>query len=157
MNVQLKRITIEEKEALKNLMQFYFYDFSELTNADVSMNGTYGVYPNLDDYFYKQNTHYPYFIVVEGTIVGFALVKQLDTGNTYAIGEFFVLRRYRRNHIGYKAAKQLFGMYKGDWEIFQLERNVRAQEFWRKVIADVTGDEFQETTLEGRVTQTFTV
>lgn len=47
-------------------------------------------------------------------------------------------------------------LYKGNWEVFQINKNEPAQAFWRNVIKEFTGGQFTERIEEGkRVTQVF--
>lgn len=41
----LKKQHYNEKNLIKNLMQFYFYDFSEFVEAHLEENGQIGAYP----------------------------------------------------------------------------------------------------------------
>ena len=41
-------------------------------------------------------------------------------------------------------ANELFKKYKGKWEIRTLLRNKRAQEFWRKVVKNVSIGNYEE-------------
>lgn len=46
MNCELIKASREYKDAIKNLMQFYIYDFSEFTKSDIAENGLFDAYPN---------------------------------------------------------------------------------------------------------------
>ena len=52
----LQRASLEQKPALRQLLELYQYDFSEFTPADVDENGSYG-YPYLDHYWVEPNRH----------------------------------------------------------------------------------------------------
>ena len=41
-------------------------------------------------------------------------------------------------------ANRLFKKYKGKWEIRTLLRNKQAQEFWRKVVKNVSNGNYEE-------------
>ena len=51
---------------------------------------------------------------------------------------------YRRRGVGRKAATTLFDRYHGTWEVFQMRKNLDAVPFWRAVIRQYTGGNFQE-------------
>ncbi|MFY0758443.1 hypothetical protein AB1K32_06135 [Metabacillus dongyingensis] len=65
------------------------------------------------------------------------------------------MKKFRRSGLGKKIAHNIFQMYIGKWEIFQIERNKPAQSFWRKVIEEYTAGDYAERMVNGRVIQTF--
>jgi len=146
MNLQLIYATKEYKEPIKNLMQFYIYDFSEFLNYDVEKDGLFAPYPDLDNYWKDGNYNFPYIIKKDGKYAGFVLVRfiQSETKNYFSIAEFFILKKYRREQIGKTIAHQIFDIHKGQWEIFQKESNKPAQIFWTKVINEYTKGKFTE-------------
>jgi predicted acetyltransferase len=128
------------KEALQNLLQFYIYDFSEFIDAHVEENGRFRDYP-LDGYWTEEG-HFPYMIKLDGRYAGFVLVT--EDSESLSIAEFFIMKKYRREGLGKQVAKDIFGLHRGRWEIFQIEKNKPAQAFWRSVIKEYTGGEFTE-------------
>ena len=148
MNCQIVTATKADEEILKNLFQFYIYDFSEFMNLDVEANGRYREYSldgeNLSPYFIKNDTKY----------IGFVLVDKDETSN--CILEFFIMKKYRREGIGKSAAKEIFRLHKGNWVVHQISANKPAQAFWRNVIAEFTEGNFIEGEEEGKVVQKFT-
>lgn len=55
---------------------------------------------------------------------------------TFSIAEFFILRKYRRQGIAKEAAFKVFDMFKGNWSVSWLEKNLPAKTFWTKVILE---------------------
>lgn len=150
----LKVISENEKETLNKFMQFYFYDFSEFLPIDIEDNGLFKDYSELEYYFSDRDSHFPYFIEVEGKMAGFVLVKR-EADGTYSIAEFFIMKRYRKSGLGKLVACQIFDMYKGNWYVMQIEPNLPAQAFWRKVIHEHTNGQFKEEIKEKKVFQYF--
>src|SRR4051794_26425212 len=72
---------------------------------------------------------------------------------THSIGEFFVLRNYRRKGIGKFVANRIFNMFPGKWRVSQMEDNQPSKEFWRKVISEYTKRDYLETTYISRPVQ----
>jgi len=142
---------------LNNLMQFYFYDFSEFIDCDVEDNGLYGEYPYLDDYWISVENRFPYFLKVDGKNVGFVLVRYIDSIDIsyFSITEFFIMKKYRRLGLGKHAAKIVFDMHRGRWEVSQLGRNFPAQQFWNNVITEYTSGRFSNRTDSGKYIQEF--
>jgi predicted acetyltransferase len=60
------------------------------------------------------------------------------------VQEFFVLRAFRRKGIGDRAASEIFNHFPGRWQLQVLEKNLPAQAFWRRVVLEYTGDQFEE-------------
>ena len=60
MEFQIIKASKEYKNTVGNLMQFYFYDFSEFVKCDVEDNGLYRAYEYLDDYWNEENHRFPY-------------------------------------------------------------------------------------------------
>ncbi|MFF2014507.1 GNAT family N-acetyltransferase [Paenibacillus sp. NPDC058177] len=157
MNYELLRATIEEKEIIKNLMQFYIYDFSEFVKCDVEEDGLFGAYPYLDEYWEEVNQRFPYVIKQDKKYAGFVLVRFIESEerNYFSIAEFFIMKKYRKEGIGKAVAKQLFDLHKGDGEVYQLESNRPAQAFWNKTINEYTKGKFKERFENGRRIQDF--
>jgi predicted acetyltransferase len=155
-NRSIKIAELTDKEAIKNLMQFYFYDFSEFVEAYVGNDGLFGDYNYLDNYW-KEKERFPYLIEKDGKLAGFVLVREVREEHKYywSIAEFFIMKKFRLSGLGKYAAHQVFESHKGNWEVFQIEKNKPAQAFWRKVINDYTEGRFVERTEEGKIIQSF--
>jgi predicted acetyltransferase len=105
MSVELKRVTADEKEILKNLLEKYDYEFSQWDKRDVNKLGLYG-YPYLDHYW-TEDKRWAYFILVDGQLAGFAMVidypEVKDRETDFQMAEFFVMYKYRRMGVGREA------------------------------------------------------
>lgn len=134
------------KEVILNLMQLYTYELSffedETTKFNLLDNGLYSISKYIDLYW-KESKRFPYILKCDGKIGGFALVRFNEEGY-YEIAEFFVLNKYRKLGAGTFMAKKMFNLFHGKWEIRILLKNKRAQDFWRKVVTDVTNSDFEE-------------
>lgn len=147
----------EHKVVINNLMQFYIYDFSRMINYDVENNGVFMPYPALDEYWPNGSERFPYIIKVQGKYAGFILVKFIHSENKsyFSIAEFFIMNKYRRMGIGKKLAWQIFDLHKGTWEVFQIEQNKAAQQFWRNIISEYTKGNLTEYVASGKTFQQF--
>ena len=136
----------DSKRIISNLMQIYTKELSlyqdETTNFKILDNGLYEISKYFDLYFKEDNRH-PYILKCNDDVAGFALVR-FNEDNHYEIGEFFVLDKYRKLGSGTYMAKEIFSKYHGDWEIRVLLKNKIAQEFWRKVVTDVSNGNYIE-------------
>jgi predicted acetyltransferase len=150
LNIEVNPATVAERPILRHLMELYLYDFSEFDGADLSPLGLYE-YPYLDHYWVEPGRS-PFLVRVDGRLAGFVLVTRdkYFTGDTdaWVIAEFFVLRRYRHKGIGEQVARRIFDQFPGTWQVGQINQNVPATAFWRKVIDRYTHGNFQERTLD---------
>lgn len=71
---EISKASIENKETLSNLLQFYIYDFTEFIDAHVEENGRFSEYP-LNDYW-TENNHFAYLIRINGKYAGLSLSKK---------------------------------------------------------------------------------
>jgi len=138
-------------------MQFYMYDFSSFVSLDVTENGLFPPYLQLDTYWQEDKTRFSYIIQKDDKYIGFALVRLIATEEKhhYSMAEFFILRRYRREGLGTAIAKQIFNLHQGQWEVFQKESNEPAQVFWKKVINEYSSGNFTERFEDGKRIQIF--
>ncbi len=156
MNIKLVEASHLHKDVIKNLMQFYMYDFSEFVDVDVEADGLFAAYKNLDDYWNDEN-RFSYIIQKDEIYIGFVLIRYIEEQqcNHFSIAEFFVMKKYRRKGIGKSIATQIFNSHKGKWEVFQKDNNKPAQLFWNKVINEYSGGNFSERFDDGKVIQGF--
>ena len=156
-NVQLIKATIDNKSIVQNLIQFYRYDFSEFNQEDIQDDGLFPEYPYLEEYWNDPYHRYPYLVKCDNKYIGFVLVKYnaSEQRNYFSIGEFFIIRKYRRKGLGREVATQIFDMHLGDWEVHQIKTNHAAQEFWNNVIDQYTHGDFSTRWVDDKRIQTF--
>jgi predicted acetyltransferase len=131
-----------ERALLEWLLQFYFYDFSEMepdgsNDLDVGAEGGFGPYEHLPSYWTEAG-RIPLVIRAGDRPAGFALINQVSHFGGEVernMAEFFVLRKYRRHGIAREAVRQVLAAYPGRWEVAVMARNARALSFWPKAIA----------------------
>lgn len=108
-------------------------------------------------WFQKPGGLFPFIIFVDKKPAGFALVATAEyapKNADYYVYEFFLLRSYRGRHIAEIAARQVFDMFQGKWELYTnpISSNKRGQSFWHKTINNYTLGNFEEifgTTFDG--------
>jgi len=148
-NVEIVPARIEDKEIVRQLLEFNAYEFSRFfDDADVDSHGRFG-YRYLNEYWTEPSRH-PFLIRVDDRTAGMVLVRE---GEPHSIAEFLVLPRYRRGRVGTTAARQAFERFVGRWEVHQIPRNEDAVSFWRRAIPV----EFTETSDENGTTQRFVI
>lgn len=144
MEVCLREAAAEEKETLRNLLEKYLYEFSEWIDQDVDGKGLYG-YRYLDAYW-TEDKRYPFLILADGHLAGFALVNCypiVDTEADYTMAEFFVLRKYRKRGVGREAAFQLFARFPGKWQLKYYLDNKASAVFWNRIVGEYTGRAYE--------------
>ena len=156
MRVEVRVAAFEEKAVLRRLMQLYLYDFTEFLDHELDEHGEFG--NRYFDHYWAADageTRAPYLVRADGKLAGFALVRRVGEG-PWKMAEFFVLRMYRRHGVGSEAARTVFGLHPGPWEVHEVARNLPAQAFWRRIIGEVTGGQFDEEVNDEAVVQRFT-
>jgi predicted acetyltransferase len=131
-----------EQPLMAGLMQFYFYDFSEMepdgsAEMEFDAQGQFGAYPHLPDYW-REAGRVPLIIRRGGHPVGFALLNQqshLTGGHVERnMAEFFVARKHRRHGVAREAVRQILAAYRGRWEVAVVARNKGGLAFWPRAI-----------------------
>jgi predicted acetyltransferase len=111
-------------------------------------NGTFNVddsITGLSEYWNKAD-HFPYLILVDNEVAGFSLVRLYsDSTDTYDMGQFFVLRKFKRKGVGERAFRITVSMHQGRWLTRVLPDNVGAKKFWLKAISDVAAGSINTT------------
>lgn len=131
-----------EQPLLEGMMQFYFYDFSEMEpegspNFEFNAGGNFGYYDYLPEYW-REDGRAPLIIRRGGNLVGFALLNRHShlTGGEVErnMSEFFVARKHRRHGVASEAVRQIFAAYPGRWEVAVVARNKGGLAFWPRAI-----------------------
>ena len=132
--IEIRLAELSEREVVKNLMELYQHDFSELDGTDLDDHGRYG-YEEFD-LFWTNPAWSAYVMKVNNIWAGFVLTNDevLTEGNTRAIAEFFVVRKYRGQGLGSKAAEKIMTTYPAKWEVRVIEENKAARNFWETLI-----------------------
>lgn len=126
----------EDFPALQQMLELYQYELSDIWPQDLDAQGRYGY----DLGRHREGLRFHAYVVLQTDLyAGFALVA--PAGVTRSAGcwmeQFFVLKRHRRERIGEALARFVFSAHPGPWEVGQMFDNLVAQQFWRRVIAEV--------------------
>jgi predicted acetyltransferase len=154
-DIEVMLATEAERPLIEAMFQYYVYDFSEMASADtddfdLDTDGTFGRYEYMEAYW-REASRIPLIIRRGGKLAGFALI------NTYShsgrpvdrnMGEFFVMRKYRRGGVASAAVRAILTRYPGRWEAAIMQRNTAAQAFWPRAVAATPGVR-DLTTLQG--------
>lgn len=150
MNYRLKRVQLDEKQILRNMLELYFYDMSEFDDEsdrlELNAFGLYG-YKYLDHYWTEEGRA-AYFAYADDKLAGFVMIRPIEIeSSTYEIAEFFVLKKYSKCGIGKYMMSQVFDKYKGHWIISTPVTNSVARIFWTKIA--------NQYALNGNITEQF--
>jgi predicted acetyltransferase len=135
-STQLCPLTDAHRPVVERLWQLYSHDLSEFRGSMPDAEGRYK--PGRLPLYFDDPDRCGYLIVRDSAPAGFVLVRGL-AGDRRIIGEFFVVRAARRQHVGHEAAAQVLAMHPGCWEIAFQEENPGAARFWRRVATEVAG------------------
>jgi predicted acetyltransferase len=158
LELRIAPATPEEKEAVRNLLQLYQYDFSEFAGGVVLDDG---LFPYHADFDAEWDCLWPRTFLLRALdveprsgdrnwhLAGFAMVsegpsKQDTTLPQWHMEDFFVLRKYRRTGAGRYLALHCFERFRGRWEVAEYQSNTAAQAFWRSIIAEHADGRFEE-------------
>jgi predicted acetyltransferase len=156
-SVTVREAPAAQRPMLDRLLQLYKYDFSEFAPigspyGEVDEEGRFAPYPGLERYWHDSG-HIPLLIRADDRLAGFVLVHQwsaLGLALDHGVGEFFVLRKYRRASVGTRAALLVFRRYPGRWEVPVAWYNPPALAFWRSVAETLAPVEVEEIAADGK-------
>lgn len=149
--VTLEPAMLNEYPMIQNMARFYVYDLSKECGhiSDEWRLPANGLFESFDfKNYFEEDSRRAYLIKVYGDIAGFILLNQVTTNNSndWNIGEFFILGRYQGNGIGKQAAKKIWRLYPGEWEVSVIPENASALAFWENAIRKFTNDRFVKET-----------
>ncbi len=147
-NIGVRRATASDRLPLFRMLELYQHDLSDIWDQELDSHGEYGY--SLERYWKDPNCH-PYVALRNGHYAGFALVDGATkiASSEKWMDQFFVVKKYRRAGFGNAIATHVFSTLPGYWEVGQMTNNLPAQRFWRKMIAEHTGNIYAEHSLSG--------
>lgn len=144
MRVEMSDVEPTDLPIVLNLVPHYVYDMSEWMGWNCNADGTYDGCDDLPEYL-SEPWGSLYVLRVNDRLAGFTSVRRLsESPASFDMGEFFVIRKFRRKGVGKEAAEQLFERFRGDWQIRCFVENTPAVEFWRSVVSSYSRGEYRE-------------
>ena len=123
---ELKKVKENDKEVLRNLLEYYLYDFNYYYEDDLNENGRFefiGVEPYINNNFYKA-----FFILVDNHYAGFVLTY---TGKEKSVvEEFWIMPKYRKGMFAFEVLTKVLSKMNDKIEFVILNKNER----WLKVV-----------------------
>ena len=103
----------QDKVVLRQMLELYQYDMTEFWPQDLNEHGEFG-YVGVERYLRNPKLK-AYFFLVDGKYAGFGLVDP-DVSlpeNQFWMGQFFVMKKYRRLGVGRSGANFIFDQHRG--------------------------------------------
>ncbi|MEM8674473.1 MAG: GNAT family N-acetyltransferase [Cyanobacteria bacterium P01_G01_bin.67] len=146
--INVRQAPIEKRYILQNMWIAYAHEVSEYHDDLPNIHGLMG---EKDDSYEPETMmaewwEYPgrafaYFIYVDDRLAGFALIAApplVDGDANWELTDFFLFHAYRGKGIGSQAAKQLFDLFSGSWQLSAMNEHHAALSFWQKVLPTYT-------------------
>ncbi|HXH55395.1 MAG TPA: GNAT family N-acetyltransferase [Gammaproteobacteria bacterium] len=143
-DVQLLPATLVDYPTIQNMARFYVYDRTAYIGWECPENG---LFECIDFKHYLENPAEKAFLIkVADEIAGFVLLDKMTLLEPvdWNMGEFFVLAKFQGKGIANAVARQIFKKYRGKWSVAVMPENIRAVKFWRKIIAEVSEENYTE-------------
>ncbi len=120
------------KIEIEAILSTYQHELNTMLSDYLTELGVDAKYPYLSLYWTDPG-RFPYFILADGQVAGFALVRTLDEPLSFEMAEFSVSKSYRGLAVGKAAALALFDKHQGDWRISVMPNNFAGMRFWSSV------------------------
>ncbi|MDR2298695.1 MAG: GNAT family N-acetyltransferase [Comamonas sp.] len=122
MKIKIEVVPSSSQHTLKEMLFDYL--------IELGVDAEYAYLP----LYWMEPGRFPYFILADGQIAGFALVRTLDQSPLFEMAEFGVLTSYRGLAVGKAAALALFAKHPGSWQLAVMPDNLTGLQFWRSVV-----------------------
>ena len=143
MKIELIPAGLSDREIICNLWPLYVYDMSEYTGWSPTAEGLYAPEPPPLDMYWQREDHDPNLILCGGELAGFSLLRRYpEDQSLYDIGQFFVLRKFKRQKVGHEAFKLSVAKTPGQWLTRIVHENTGALKFWKRVIGEITDETY---------------
>jgi predicted acetyltransferase len=135
-DIQIIPAKIEQQPVIKQLLELYTYEMTDLADFDIHDNGYFG-YDDLPLYWQDHN-RYPYLVRVNKKLAGFVLIQKgspvENDPEVWDVAEFFIMRKFRNHGVGQLVAQQIWREFNGRWQVRVWDNNKIAHAFWETVI-----------------------
>lgn len=149
-DIKLIAASLDDYSTIQNMARFYVYDMSEYLGNDKGWEcPETGLYECIDFKKYWETADtFPFLIRYQNELAGFVIIDKKGSESTvdFNVAQFFILRKFKKKGIGKYVAHQCFDQFRGRWEVMVIPGNEGAYQFWRSVIKEYTGNQFNEYT-----------
>lgn len=143
MSLQFRQALAHDFPALQQMLELYQYELSDIWPQDTDAQARYGY----DLERHRLGKYFHAHVALTGSqYAGFALVcpARVTRSQGCWMEQFFVLKRFRRQGVGFALARHVLDHHPGAWEVGQMTANTAAQAFWRQTISALTAGAFVE-------------
>lgn len=142
--IKLIPATITEYPIVQNLARFYVYDRSGYMGWSCSEDGMFDCI-DFKHYFEKPDEK-AFLIKVDDELAGFVLLdkEHLLEPVDWNMGEFFVIAKFQGQGVATAIARKVFKDHLGKWSVAVMPENIKAVNFWKKVISEASEDDYTE-------------
>ena len=134
--VAMRPLDDADRPAFDRLLQCYESEFSRLTGKLPDRDGLFALDTQLDD------RHHAFLGWMGERPFGFCVIRTGEDG--CEVCEFFVVPAARGRGVGRFLATTVFDRHPGPWQVKQIAGAQGAVAFWRRVVAQYTGNDFIE-------------
>lgn len=150
--IQLIPASLKDHPVIQNMGRFYVYDMSEYLGQEKDWEiPKDGLYECIDfKKYWKTDDAFPFLIRYDNELAGFVIIDKngSDLKIDFNMAQFFILRKFKNKGVGRYVAYQCFDKFCGTWEVMVIPGNEGAYRFWRSIIKDYSGNNFEEYTRE---------
>lgn len=135
MSVEIQLAGEDRQTDIRCLLDEYLAGLSTYGEVDTA-------YPYFESYWGASEGRWPFLIMGEGELVGFAFVNTFSPsgrGTDFSMAEFYIQPSARGKGYGIAAAMALMRKFRGLWELSIMRANKRAHNFWSKVVSEIEG------------------
>ena len=139
--MQIIKINKDNNHIYENLSRQYECEFAPLTGLAINQDGSYDVSANILEITNAKG----YLLYFNDLPAGFMLIENIDD-KLFNIMEFYIIPACRKQNLGLQFATEILQKHSGAWQIKQLVSAGYATKFWNKVIYNIIGDDYIQTT-----------
>ncbi|ANN96946.1 TPA: GNAT family N-acetyltransferase [Legionella pneumophila] len=144
MKIEIIPATISDYPIVQNLASYYVYDRTGYMGWQCSEDG---IFECIDFKHYFETPNEKAFLVkVNDELAGFVLLdkEHLLEAVDWNMGEFFILRKFQGKGIAPYVAHKILKENPGKWSIAVMPENIKAVNFWRKIISALVMESYTE-------------
>ncbi|HEI6745950.1 TPA: GNAT family N-acetyltransferase [Legionella pneumophila] len=144
MKIEIIPATISDYPIVQNLAGYYVYDRTGYMGWSCSEKGTFECI-DFKHYFETQNEK-AFVVKVDDDLAGFVLLDKefLLEAVDWNMGEFFILKKFQGKGIATYVAHNILKENPGKWSVAVMPENIKAVNFWRKIISTAVMENYTE-------------
>ncbi len=140
--------TLDDYATIENMWRYYVYDMGRycglLKGWECPINLSFT--PDDLTHYFVDPSKKVFLIKIEEQLAGFVFLNKISASPIveWKICEFFIVARFQGMGVGQHVAKEIFSRYPGKWSVAAILENLSAIKFWRKIINEISCDQFTE-------------